>query len=243
MAILERAQQLRERLAQYDDFKKATRSASKFTERSQDVHEIRARLASAVYRAAVLSSNAATLGAAELSPLRRMPSALKALEGLVVLMHKLDEAPASANEGNDYATFRRRFEKCAADATDAVTKALEAVRQAVPSVDEAFLKQVETVPSYEARVRDIRAKRDELLAGIDVIQADPTALQLFLDRRAALRTLTDTLSPADFPESVIAFFRSARRGAGANLDALTDEVREWLKQRDLLKKLRIFLAS
>jgi hypothetical protein len=180
--------------------------------------------------------------AAEVAPVQKLPSPEKATDALRAVSDKLSAAPLSLNEGREFATFRKRLGELTSAVEEAVDKAIRQIEEGSPTVDEAFLKQVETVPSYDALVRDIRTKRDEFRM-ITLRGASTAAIQLFLGRRAALRVAVDALEPDEFPPPVIEFFKAARRVTGAPLHLLTDDVRAWLTQRNLLQKLRVTIAG
>lgn len=240
--ISERVHMLDATLKAFVEFRDAAQRAEKFIERVQQVAELRERLGRALANVVVLKANSAQLTAAESAPIQRLPATEKARDALRIVVSKLEEAPMSLNEGKDFSTFRRRLEVCASGVEEAVTKALDQVEQASPSVDESFLKQVENIVSYESIVREIRMRRDEFKA-VKLKSATPDVLQSFLDKRTALRASVDALTPDDFPASVIAFFKATRKTNGASLDLLTEEVRVWLVKRDLLKKVRVTVSS
>jgi hypothetical protein len=240
--IRDRVQKVEATLREYVQFRDSAQKAAKFVERVKQVAEAREMLDRAVSKVAVLSANSDHLSAAELAPTRKLPSPGKASEALQVVTTKLAQAPLSLNEGRDFTTFRNRFETYAQGVEAAVEAAFGEIERSAPTVDETFLKQVELVPSYAIVVRDIRKRRDEMRA-VDLRNADPNVLQLFLGRRAAFQKAVDSLRPDDFPASVIVFFKAARRGGGAALELFTKEVRDWLAERDLLKKVRVTVES
>lgn len=241
-AITERVQALHARLRAHVDHADAAQKATKFIERVGSVKEVRERLERALATVAVLKAASAQLTAAEVAPVQKLPSPDKATEALRVVSDKLDAAPLSLNEGRDFVTFRKRFDDCTSAVEEAVAKAISQIEQGSPTVDETFLKQVETVPSYDALVREIRTKRDDFKT-VTLRDASASTIQVFLERRAALRTAVDALAPDEFPPAVIEFFKAARRVNGAPLQLLTDDVRAWLTQRDLLKKIRVTVAG
>lgn len=240
--ITERVQVLHARLRAHVEHADASQRATKFTERVGAVNGLLERLDRALATIAVLEAASAQLTAAEIAPVRKLPSGDKATEALRAVSDKLSTAPLSLNEGREFATFRKRFEDCTSGVVEAVDKAISQIEQGSPTVDETFLKQVETVPSYDALVRDIRTKRDEFKA-VTLRGASTGTIQVFLERRAALRIAVDALAPDEFPPAVIEFFKAARRVTGAPLQLLTDDVRAWLTQRDLLKKVRVTIAG
>lgn len=240
--ITERVQALHARLRAHVEHADASQKATKFTERVEVVKELRERLDRALATVAVLEEASAQLTAAEIAPVQKLPSPDKATEALRAVSDKLSTAPLSLNEGREFATFRRRFEDCTSAVEGAVGKAINQIEKGSPTVDETFLKQVETVPSYDALVRDIRTKRDEFKTAT-LRDASTGTIHVFFERRAALRAAVDALAPNEFPPAVIEFFKAARRVTGAPLQFLTDDVRTWLAQRDLLKKLRVTVAG
>ena len=240
--ITERVKALNTQLRAYVEHADASQKAVKFTERIDELREPRERLVRALATVAFLETASAKLTAAEIAPVQKLPSPKKALEALQAVSDKLNTAPLSLNDGREFTTFRKRFEECTSAMEEAVRKAIGEIEQGSPTVDETFLKQVENVPSCVALVRNIRIKRDEFKT-VSLRDASASTFQVFLDRRVALRAAVDALAPDDFPPAVIEFFKATRRSAGAPLQLLTDDVRAWLMQRDLLKNVRVTIAG
>ncbi|WP_437763392.1 hypothetical protein WMF27_41215 [Sorangium sp. So ce281] len=243
MTLLERCRTLHRRIEEHEQLKSADKTAEKFRERAQDISAACTALSSALDKIDVLRSGGTTLGPKEAEPLRHLPDPKKALANLANLRGKLDTNPRSFNEGKEYANFKRAFEKVASDTAAVVDKVIKEIESGIPSVDEAFLKHVERIPSYKVRVSEIRAKRDELLRGIDLRAAKSTQIEQFLARRAALRTLTDGLDPKEFPKAVLDFYKAARQANGAPLGCLTEEVRTWLEEGGQLGHVRLIIVD
>jgi hypothetical protein len=237
--ISERVQQLHAQVRAYAEHANASQKARKFTEHAETVRELRGRLDHALAIILVLKRSDG-LTAAELVPVRNLPTPDNAKDGLRAVSEKLITAPLSLHDGREFVTFKQRFEKITINTEEALGKTITHIKQGSPTVDETFLKQVETIPPYDALVRDIRSKRDAFWMAT---LSDISTIQIFLDRRAALRVAVDALAPDEFPQAVVDFFKSARRGNGAPIELLTDDVRAWLKQRDLLKKIRITVTG
>ncbi|HJQ12903.1 MAG TPA: hypothetical protein VJ840_17870 [Gemmatimonadaceae bacterium] len=125
--------------------------------------------------------------------------------------------------------------------TSVVTKAVQDLKGGIPASDEIFLKQVELIPTYAAKVAQIRAERDEILNGNEPLSS-ADALQHFLQHLGTLKAASDALDPNEFPEDVLTFFKGARRG-GARLDDFTPPVREWLAEQNLLKHVRVTIVN
>ncbi|WP_437931107.1 hypothetical protein WMF37_18395 [Sorangium sp. So ce291] len=243
MTLLERCRTLRGRIERHERLKSADKAAEKFRERSQEVSAACKELSSALAKMAVLRSGEATLGPKEVEPLRRLPDPKKALASLANLREKLDTNPGSFNDGKEYTSFKRAFEKVAGDAAAVVENVIKEIESGIPSVDEVFLKQVERIPSYKARVSEIRAKRDELSRGVDLGAATSAQIEQFLERRATLRALTDKLDPKEFPKAVLEFYKAARQASGAPLRCLTEEVRTWLEECGQLGHVRLIIVD
>jgi hypothetical protein len=235
-SALDRCRDLHTRLTEHDGRNRAAREAEAFRERSKELRVVQEALASALAKASVLRARTIVLP----GDLRDPTPVVAALQAA---RQKLDDETSSFNTGREYGQLKRSLEKLEKDASTVVGKALEAVKRDLPAIDEAFLRLVEAVPGHEERVAEIRAKREQLFEGTDVAALDAGGLAEFLDRRQELRLLADSLRPSEFPLSVLEFFKSARQASGAPLQKLTDEVRNWLEQHDLLKQIRITILD
>lgn len=232
MTVLERCTFVRSQIDALNAIKKAYKNAATFRERSAELKTLREDFDEAVSRLEVLRAR-------DLLP-RNTPSPTKALT-IVARCHEGLEA--NPNEiGADYGNLKRALggltKKGIIGTVDAV---IDAVQRDLPALDEAFLKQVESVPGYEIRVARIREQR-QALRGADPKQS-AEALGHFLDRRKELRALADDLNPSEFPADVLEFFRVSRQERGAPLEKFTNSVHEWLKERGLLKNVRVTVSA
>jgi hypothetical protein len=146
----------------------------------------------------------------------------------------------ATDTGKDYGRLKRSVEKMRKDLSGACEKALGAVNRDLPNIEESFLKQVEAIPAFSEKVARIRQQRDGLLCGQDPSSMSALELAQFLDKRDDLKALADQLNPDEFPKEVLEFFKAARYG-GAPYDKFTVAVREWLKDRDQLKNVRVII--
>jgi hypothetical protein len=231
MKVLERCANVRGQILRRNDLRRAHRDAEAFRERAGELQVSRQALADAFARVLVLRAK----GVAVL----KLPSPTAALTILGECQTKLSENPVES--GRDYGRLKRSLDKLGKDLLAVAEKAIDNLRRDLPSVDEAFLKQVESIPTYAASVARIREQRDALLTGSDP-GSSVAALEQFLDRRDALRTLADDLKPNDFPDEVLDFFKAGRHG-GAPLEKLTATVRQWLADRELLKNVRVTVVA
>jgi hypothetical protein len=94
---------------------------------------------------------------------RAVPSPAKASTVLAKCQAGL---AANPNEiGSDYGLLKRALGGVTKEVLGVVDKVLDAVERDLPSVDEAFLKQVELVPGYQSKVLSIRQQRQAFLQG------------------------------------------------------------------------------
>lgn len=232
MTILDRCTNVRSQIEARNALKLAYKSAEAFRQRATELKEIRADLGDAIARLGVLKAR-------DLRP-RVVPSPAKAAATLAKCQEGL---AANPNEiGPDFGHLKRALDGLKEKILEGVDNVLEAVKRDLPSVDEAFLKQVELVPGYQNKVLSIRQERQAFLQGTDPSRS-AEALAQFLDRRTQLRSLADDLKPSEFPPEVLEFFRAGRQGQGAPLEKFTDGVRQWLGQRGLLKNVRVTVIA
>lgn len=228
MALLDRCTSLRERVANHKSLRQAHKEAEAFRNRANALEEIHHELAAAVRKVDVLR-----LKGLEVTKLPHPTAALTACDEYVT------ELTDGSAEGASYSRFKRSVDKVTVEVAAAVTKAIEAVKRDLPSIEEPFLKQVELIPTYTEQVAHIRKERDVLFAKGDPASMLPEELAAFLDRREDLRRLADRLNPTDFPKEVLDFFKAARLQDGAPLEKLTGTVRAWLQEREQLKNVRV----
>lgn len=231
MNLLERSTNIRAQIVRRNELRRAHRDAEAFRERAGELRAGREAVVAELARVLVLKAKGV--------PVPKLPSPATTKTVLEECRAKLSENPAES--GKDYGRLKRSIDKLAKDLRAVTEKAIELVRRDLPSVEEAFLKQVEVIPGYEIQVASIRQQRDALLNGTDP-RTSAEALEQFLDRREALRRLADDLKPDEFPSEVLDFFKAGRHG-GAPLEKLTATVRQWLADRDLLRSVRVTVVA
>jgi hypothetical protein len=230
--VLERCAILHERIQKRDAIRLSYRQTEVFRVRASEVRAAREEFDAAVARLRVLKAR-------ELLP-RDVPSPERSA---AIAQRCLTGLRADPTEiGNDYGHLKRSMEALTNNVLRAVDRRIDDVQRDLPSVDEAFLKQVETVPGFQAKVQSIRLRRQALLDGGDPRQS-AEALARFLDTRKELRALADDLTPDEFPTEVLEFFRASRQGQGAPLEKFTGVVREWLAARGLTQYVRVTVVA
>jgi hypothetical protein len=235
-SVLQCCRDLGGQLTEHTGRKRAAKDSEAFRERASELRGVREALATAVAKASVLRLR-------RIAPSVELRDPGSAVSALQVVRQRLDSEPASINTGREYGQLKRSLDRLAKEASAGVEKTLEAVKRNLPAIDETFLRLVEAIPDYRAKVAEIRTKREEFLQHVDLAALDANALANFLDQREALRQLADSLQPAEFPPAVLEFFRVARQASGAPLETLTEEVREWLRQRKLLRLVRVSVVD
>lgn len=232
MTALERCKNLRERIERHDGLRRAHKDAEAFRDRASDLRVLREQLASALGKVKVLSVKGVAIA--------KIPDPASAIASLEEYRQRLSDGTSEG--GKDFGRLKRSIEKACKDVTASVQKALDQVKRDLPTIEEAFLKQVELIPAYASQVNTIRRQRDTLMNGVEPGAMSANELERFFDRRNELRKLADGLDPDEFPKEVLDFFKSARHG-GAPLEKLTDTVRQWLANRDQLKNIRVTIVE
>ena len=230
--LLSRIATLRDDVARHAELAKAYKAAAEIRERTVELKEEREGLTLTIAKLAVLRDGVdASFGGVALQAVVKVAAEY---------LERLKSAPDES--GKDHNRLRRAVEKVHKDLDKVLAKRLGEIEKSIPSIDETYLKQVEQIPGFSEQVKAVRAARQELLNGASLSEMNPSQLAEFLERRETVKTLSDSLSPSEFPEEVRDFFVAMRRDA-ATLDKLTETVRQWLLDRDLLKSLRLRVAT
>ncbi|MEA2569256.1 MAG: hypothetical protein QOI24_1257 [Acidobacteriota bacterium] len=232
MTVLERCHSLRAEIDRYTHLARAESEATVFRERATELRATYEAIGTALHKRRILVANAASV------PALPGPS-----RPLVLIQEYRDAVVTSPQDaGKVYGQLKRSINKFSADVTGTIAVAIDTLKTQLPSVEEPFLKAVERIPGYAEKVARIRTQRDRLAGGRVSVEMAPDDIAKFLDARTQLRTLAGELQPAEFPAEVLAFFQAVRRDRGAPVDQLTEAVRHWLVEHDLLKNVRVTLV-
>lgn len=232
MSVIDRCKALREEIAKRNTLVREAKEAETFSERTREIQALREELSQSIGQIRILREHRLITT----SP--RDHSAVS--ERLKIYLQQL--AQDAAHSGNEHGRAKRSLDALRKSLTETAKEALEAVRRAVPTVEETFLKQVELNPAYKEKVAAIRTARDELRRVSQSVVTDED-LTMFLEKRKELGTLAEDLRPEDFPKEVLEFFKAARHHDGAPLEKLTETVRHWLVQRNQLSHIRVIVAE
>lgn len=231
MSISQRCRDLRSRIAERNRLLRAHQDAENVRARKDDLAQVRMGLQLRIEQRAILAQYSIPCGT-----LRDSDRIVATLEQVARdLSENYEEAIRQLGK------LKRSLGTVSNHFTSVVTKAIQDVMGDIPAEDEIFLKQVELIPTYAAKVAEIRAERDAILDGSDPVSS-AEGLKHFLKHLGTLRAASDALNPDEFPPDVLKFFRSTRHG-GARLDDFSPSVREWLTQKNLLKHVRVTIVS
>lgn len=207
MTLLDRCSNIRSQILKRNELRRAHKDAEAFRERAAEVQSARETVTAAVARVLVLRAKGVSV--------TKVPSAATAIAVLTECQSKLAENPGES--GKDYGRLKKAIDKLGKDLLGVAERVIESVGRDLPTVEEAFLKQVEVIPGYAAQVASIRQQRDRRYLSGNAPTTSAEALEQFLDRREALRRLADNLKPDEFPSEVLEFFKAGRRGAALPL--------------------------
>ena len=111
-----------------------------------------------------------------------------------------------------------------------------------PGLDDAVCDLLQNMPGQSQRVTNLREQSRRLG---ELARTPPNTEALFKEYgtvRKKIETLIEQINPAQFPPSVLKFFKATGTG-GAPYSMLTDEVRKWLEDNRMLNRLSIRLRS
>ncbi len=233
--LLERAAGLSTRIAQYNQLKGTAEEAAFFETRAtqfskiatqfERTRDLLGRLRSAGVPVAFVPIEGATLA----ERARTLRAAVQANP------HVLTDPPFD---------LKHKFTARLIAIHDAAEKAMLESWRAYTSAhsdgySEEILKALAAIPQFKPIIARMRQYRSEIATLASTIPADPQASVLRLKEFvAAHRSAWEELTADGVPDSVIRFLKVCA-AEGAPLDSLTDEVHNWLTQRNLLGAFRI----
>lgn len=222
---------LRSRISERNNLLRSHKDAEGIRARVHEFAELRSVLALRIEQRAILAQHSVVS-----DKVRDPDQLVETLEDSArQLSQNYDEASRQLRK------LKRALGTASNHLTSVVTKALQDLKGGIPASDEVFLKQVELIPTYAAKIAQIRADRDAILSGNDPLSS-ADALKHFLQHLGTLKAASDALDPKEFPKDVLKFFKAARHG-GARLDDFTPTVRDWLAAQNLLKHVRVTIVS
>ncbi len=229
MTVQERCERLRRDVSKHDQIRRAHKDAAAFTARAAELKETKDDFALTLSKIAVLRENNVNTG--------KQPDPNAALTLLEQCTKEI--RGDSEDLGRVFGSLKKSVSALLTKLQGGLSRGIEAVEHELPKVDETFLSQVEQVPGLRAQVASIREKRDRLLKGKSLNEMTASELRDFLQQRDQLKKDANNLDRVDFPKEVLDFFRAARQGDGAPYVKFSSSVEKWLKDRQLLDRIRL----
>jgi hypothetical protein len=230
MKALEQAVLLRRRMRDISAAQEHEQQAAALENKRKVLEQHRKMLQAAVEAADILVRNEC-LGFAGL------PSADDAKEQIRKTIASFAQDPSSLTRERSFSTLCGRVEKLASGISAAVTEHWIAEVKTVPKASDALLTQIEKIRIQEPKVRQLRA----LIAQLHSLCRIPPAKQEdwaeYQQVRKAVASGIEMLGESNFPAAVLEFCVAAQ-AQGAHLSLLTDEVREWLEENEMIEELR-----
>lgn len=164
----------------------------------------------------------------------------KAIERVAKIRASLAEDPQSITKGRDFSNMKKAFEKFAEDGGVAAKETWAAYLPKVrPKVDKGQIDQAENLKESAPIARKLKS----LEANTRKLEKKtPANEEAFIELESAwegIRLLIDDLPPLTNNPKVQEFLKEANAPAGASIDLLTGEVRDWLDENNIVEKYRI----
>jgi hypothetical protein len=112
--------------------------------------------------------------------------------------------------------------------------------QLIPPTNEAVLEAL--YPAFPSEVRLIRAASAKLTQSAESLPSSLEVVQTFEREAASLHAIWRQLGGGDVPQAVLTFLKAAS-SAGAGLELLTDEVRDWLAAHHITSSFSVRVAT
>jgi hypothetical protein len=113
--------------------------------------------------------------------------------------------------------------------------------QLIPAANEAVLEAL--APAFPSEVRLIRAASVKLAQSAESLPGSLEEVRTFERDATSLHAIWGQLGGGDVPQGVLTFLKSAASPAGAGLELLTDEVRDWLAVHDITSSFSVWVAT
>ncbi|PRP96527.1 hypothetical protein ENSA5_36030 [Enhygromyxa salina] len=231
MTALERAKRLREQLELSKDDAKHHDDAKALEQMRAVLEQLRTQLLEQLTTASLLVTK-------EVFDAAAMPALDKLQKSVRDNISAFDGTSQSLRKSRRITTLEKRAKKVIGTLEEALTEAWANEFASAPSPQMQLLGQIEKVPGQAELVARIRAANTQLQSFRSTVPTHEETWTRYLHVRDDLEVLLANLGAEAFPASALAFCKAAQAG-GASVDMLTDEVREWLEQHELLDSLRI----
>lgn len=234
--VVERSQQLVDRLIAADRMQKLQDQAEELEKRRQELFVARSKFQLMLTRAQVLVRHGVLEGAA-------VPDMSGALRALGKVKEKLADEPGKLASGRDYRNLLEGTEHGSTQLDSVVTSAWTEMVASANPVDQRLLERLRQVPGQEEVVERVEQTRDKLL---ELRDSPPTSDDDWLKFRALEQELKEgwtALDSSDLPDDVVAFLQLAQSPEGAPEALWTIAVRAWFAKHEMLSGVRLHLRG
>jgi hypothetical protein len=235
MNILDRAKELRSHVSQIKDAHRFSLDATVLEDKRQALVRYRSKLQNVVTTTGILVEHGCV------KP-EMLPDPIKLREALNRVIEAFNTDAVSIAKGRNFTTLTGQFEKTTKEISDANVVAWEKEVGKAPTPNEALLDMVAQLPGQSTVVTELRTAYANLAEVSEKPPATPSDWAHFQTRLQLVIKQNEELNPDGFPRPVLDFCRAAQSSNGAQLSMLTDEVRNWLEEHNMIDNLRYRLT-
>ncbi len=230
MTARDRASELRTRISEIKEAQKHEKHAEALEDKRQTLESFRTALQAAVTSAGVLVKHQRLESAA-------LPDPTKLADALDKLFESFVKDPGSITKGRNFTTLAGHIETTTKALRDAILTAWKKEVSKAPKTNDSLLRQIAELSGQRVAVEQLRNANARLVEASKRPPADEKEWTKYRELLQVVRKKVGQLSADHFPKSVLAFCIAAQSG-GAKLSMLTDDVRAWLTEHDMLDDLR-----
>ena len=230
MKAHERASVLRRRVAEIKEAKKFEKHAEALEDKRQALESYRSKLQAAVESAAVLVKNGCLKSDA-------LPDPQKLDEALESIVEAFTDDLGSITRGRNFTTLSGHLETITEELRGGTTRAWKEEVSTAPKINESLLSMIGQLRDQRTAVGELRIASAELA---DVSKTPPANQTEWTDYRKLKNFVKEKVAELNadhFPKSVLEFCIAAQ-SEGAQLSMLTEDVRAWLEENDMLDDVR-----
>jgi hypothetical protein len=233
--IAEECRTLRHQLEGVDRAEDRRRTVENLNVRYDDLEKL---------RETVLSATTALRAIAARTAIKGTIDGTKAQSRLKSIRQALQDDPQSITKGRDFSLMKSALEKFAASVVKATEETWDQyVVNARPAIDVNRVKEAELQDAFKHTVRKLESSTKE---ADQKSRRPPANEEQFAALEATweeIRDLIDELPSAANDPVVREFLKAANSKEGADLNQLTDAVRDWLSENQTSDRYRIIYRN
>jgi hypothetical protein len=230
MKASDRVGQLRQRIGEIGEAEKYAHSAGALESARGELETHRRALESLVRTARVLVKNRS------LDP-SSLPTAKKLEDFLKKTTEAFAQEPTSITKGRTFTALGGYLDETIKKLTDVLKEAWRQEVATAPKTNDALLNKIALLRGKATVVRQLRNAAANLAEASKRLPADEDEWLNYQTLRKLVEEQVRALGTTQFPKAALDFCIAAQSD-GADLSALTDEVRLWLEEQGLLSDLR-----